>query len=117
MSRDGAALDGFGRAIHTSRMDRAAVIARLKAHEADLRAMGVIGLSLFGSVARGEAGPESDVDVALTLDPARRIGLFRYALIGEHLEDILEHKVDTVCEPVRKERLRQRIDQDRAHVF
>ena len=79
--------------------------------------MGVTGLSLFGSVARGEAGPGSDVDVALTLDPERRLGLFRYAAIGEHLEDILGCKVDTVSEPVEKPRLRQRIEQDRAHVF
>lgn len=55
--------------------------------------------------------------MSLTLDTSRRIGLFRYALIGEHLEDILRLKVDTVCEPVRKPRLRERIDQDRAHVF
>ena len=89
----------------------------LKAREAELRAMGVVGLSLFGSVARGEAGPGSDVDVALTLDPERHLGLFRYMAIGEHLEGILGTRVDTVCEPVGKARLRHRIDRDRAHVF
>ena len=36
------------------------VIARLRAHEAELRAAGIKRLSLFGSVARGEAGPDSD---------------------------------------------------------
>lgn len=49
-------------------VDRADAIARLKAHEAELRAMGVTGLSLFGSVARGEARPGSDVDVVARLD-------------------------------------------------
>lgn len=98
-------------------MDRQTVIDRLRNHEAELRDLGVTGLSLFGSVARDEAGPESDVDVALTLDAERRIGLFRYVAIGERLEDILGVKVDTVSEPVEKERLRRRIDQDRAHVF
>lgn len=98
-------------------MDRQTVIDRLRAREGELRAMGVTALSLFGSVARGQAGPDSDVDVALTLDPARRLGLFRYVAIAEHLEDILGAKVDTVCEPVSKPRLRQRIDRDRAHVF
>lgn len=98
-------------------MDRQTVIDRLTAHEAELRAMGVTSLSLFGSVARDEAGPDSDVDVALTIDPERRIGLFRYVAIGERLEDILGAKVDTVSEPVSKSRLRQRIDRDRAHVF
>ena len=42
-------------------MDRDAVLERLRAHEAELKAMGLARVSLFGSVARGEAGPESDV--------------------------------------------------------
>ena len=50
-------------------MDREQVIARLRAHERELRAAGVVQLSLFGSVARGEARPDSDVDVAVKLDP------------------------------------------------
>jgi len=98
-------------------MDRQAAIDLLKAHEPELRALGVTGLSLFGSVARGQAGPDSDVDVALTLDPERHLGLFRYVAIGERLEDILGVKVDTVCEPAGKPRLQVRIEQDRAHVF
>jgi predicted nucleotidyltransferase len=93
-------------------MDRQTVIDRLRDHEAELRAMGVTALSLFGSVARDEAGPASDVDVALTLDADRHLGLFRYVAIGERLEDILGVKVDTVSEPVQKERLRQRIEQE-----
>lgn len=44
-------------------MDRDAVIATLRAHEAEIRALGVDALYLYGSVARGEAGPESDVDL------------------------------------------------------
>ena len=37
-------------------MDRDTALSRLKAHETELRAMGVIGLSIFGSVARGDSG-------------------------------------------------------------
>lgn len=43
-------------------MDRDAVIATLRAHEAEIRALGVDALYLYGSVARGEAVPQSDVD-------------------------------------------------------
>ena len=46
------------------------VIATLRAHEAELRAAGIHRLSLFGSVARGDAGPDSDVDLAAELDRA-----------------------------------------------
>ena len=66
-------------------MDRNAAIARLRAHEAELRAMGVSGLSLFGSVARGEAGPDSDVDLAARFDPAAEVGMFKYGAILERL--------------------------------
>ena len=44
-------------------MDRAQVIAKLKAVEPQLRAHGVAALYLFGSYARDEARPDSDVDV------------------------------------------------------
>ncbi|MBV8098016.1 MAG: nucleotidyltransferase domain-containing protein, partial [Verrucomicrobia bacterium] len=48
------------------------VIATLRAHEAELRQSGLRSLSLFGSVARGEAQTESDIDLAAELDPAAR---------------------------------------------
>jgi predicted nucleotidyltransferase len=44
-------------------MDRAQVIVKLKAVEPQLRAHGVAALYLFGSYARDEARPDSDVDV------------------------------------------------------
>ena len=44
-------------------MDRAEVIRRIKAIEAQLRALGVGALYLFGSYARNEARPDSDIDV------------------------------------------------------
>jgi uncharacterized protein len=93
------------------------VIARLKAHEAELRALGIEQLSLFGSVARGEAGPESDVDLAATFDRAKRIGLFEYGGIAHRLEQLVGTRVDLVSEPIRKERFRARVDRDRVLVF
>ena len=41
-------------------MDREHVIATLREHEAELKNAGIVHLFLFGSIARGEAGPESD---------------------------------------------------------
>ena len=98
-------------------MDRDAAIRTLKAHETDLRALGVQRLSLFGSVARGDAGPESDVDLAVKIDRRRRIGLFGFAVLRERIEDLLGRDVDLVSEPVEKARLQARIDRDRVHVF
>ena len=49
-------------------MQRDEAIATLKRHEAELRRLGVEHLYLFGSTARGEAGPDSDIDLLVVLD-------------------------------------------------
>ena len=51
---------------------------------------------LFGSFARGEETPESDVDVLVEFDRSQPIGLFRYAQIHLDMEDLLGRKVDLV---------------------
>jgi predicted nucleotidyltransferase len=54
-----------------------AVIAALRAREYTLRQVGIMRLSLFGSVARNEAGPESDIDLAAEFNPAAKMDLIR----------------------------------------
>ena len=102
-------------------MRRDEALATLRAHEAELRRAGVIALSLFGSVARDDAGEASDVDLLARLDDAVRRSGFRYfgqlAALGEHLHDILGTEVDVVAEPVRKQRLRTEIARDRVVAF
>jgi predicted nucleotidyltransferase len=51
------------------------VLERLRAHETDLRQLGVAHASVFGSVARGEAGAESDIDVLVELDENQPMGI------------------------------------------
>jgi len=93
------------------------VIATLRAHEAELRQAGIRRLSLFGSAARGEATPDSDVDLAAELDPAARIGLFGLGALERRLAALVGRPVDLLPEPVEKPRLRARIDQDRRRAF
>jgi hypothetical protein len=85
------------------------VKAALAAHQEQLAAMGVLGLSVFGSVARGEAGPDSDVDLLVELDPARRISLFGFVEIQLALSDLLGCEVDLVEPQALKPRWRDRI--------
>ncbi len=68
-------------------MDRQTLIQTLRAHEAELRRAGVQSLSLFGSAARGDAGPDSDVDVGVRLSADFTQGGFKY--VGR-LEDLRE---------------------------
>ena len=51
----------------------------LRAHETDLRRLGVAHAAVFGSVARSEARAESDIDVLVELDENRPMGIFEYA--------------------------------------
>jgi predicted nucleotidyltransferase len=71
-------------------------IAILRRHADDLRARGVQHVALFGSVARGEAGPDSDIDVMIELDPARPIGVFEYVGLKRYIEELFGRRVDVV---------------------
>ena len=63
---------------------------------------GATDLKVFGSVARGDAGPESDIDLAVTL-PGRRIDKVMSMLgLGEELSSLLGVRVDVVARGVLK---------------
>jgi predicted nucleotidyltransferase len=70
------------------------MIARLLELRPALEADGVRHAFLFGSVARGEDVPESDVDIILDLDPERHIDLFKFAGMRQFLRDQLGRDVD-----------------------
>jgi uncharacterized protein len=93
------------------------VIAILRGHEAELRASGIWKLSLFGPVARGDMDPESNVDLAVVLDPAAHIGLIGLSALERRIGDLVGRKVDLVPEPVEAPRLRASIDRDRKLAF
>ena len=103
-----------------SLMEREQIIAALRAQEQDLRDAGVLSVSLFGSVARGE-NPSHDVDVVVRLgDNFSERGLdyiSRLDDLEQRLSGILGCKVDVVEEPVRKQRFQREIDRDRAFAF
>jgi predicted nucleotidyltransferase len=80
---------------------------KLSHHTEELASMGVRSLELFGSVARGEAGPASDVDLLVTFD--RPIGLFHFVRVQRRLEAILGARVDLVMRDAVKRQLRERI--------
>lgn len=98
-------------------MLREVAIDLIRAHEGELRALGVAGCALFGSVGRGDAGPDSDVDIAVRLDATRRLTLFDLAEVNHRLEAMLGAKVDLVSEGGLRPRFRERIAADRVNVF
>jgi predicted nucleotidyltransferase len=72
----------------------AAILTRLREHEVGLRRRGIAGLWVFGSVARGEARPESDIDLVAEFDPAARVSLTGLASLRADLADLLGAPVD-----------------------
>jgi uncharacterized protein len=98
-------------------MTRATILKRLRAHRAELNGLGVEGLSLFGSVARGQAGVASDVDLATRLDGSKARDLFDLSVIHGRLSEIVGRPIDMVSEPARKATLQAEIDRDRVRVF
>ncbi len=75
---------------------RETVLERLKAAEGEIRRRGVASLALFGSAARGEAGPDSDIDVLIDLAPGRPFSLVDLVSLKNFLADRLEYDVDVV---------------------
>lgn len=74
---------------------REATEERLRLAETEIRAFGVLRLALFGSVARGMAGPDSDVDLLVEFDPAKKT-FDNFMGLAIYLEDLLERRVDVV---------------------
>lgn len=68
---------------------------------------GVRSLGLFGSYARGDQGPRSDIDILVEFNEP--IGLLRYVHLQNHLEELLGAKVDLVMKSALKPRIGQNI--------
>src|ERR1039457_4491294 len=98
-------------------MERDHIITALKAHEPELRTAGVLSVSLFGSVARGEASAH-DGDVAVRVGGNFSAPGLNYFIslsdLEERVSGILGCKVDFIEEPVRTQRFQIEIVRDGA---
>ncbi|HZD51946.1 MAG TPA: nucleotidyltransferase domain-containing protein [Woeseiaceae bacterium] len=97
--------------------NRETIVRTLRTHQGELQQLGVAGLSLFGSVARGEATPDSDVDVAITVDRNRMLSLLDVGGIQDRLQELLRTQTGIVVEPAKKRAVQQEIERDRVRVF
>ena len=68
----------------------------LRQHEADLRARGIRRAAIFGSVSRGQARPESDLDVMIEIDKAAKLTVFDYVAIKRAVAELFPGPVDVV---------------------
>jgi predicted nucleotidyltransferase len=77
-------------------MRRDDVIARLKEAEPALRARGIRRAALFGSVARGDDQPESDLDIMIEVDPEAHMTAYEYVGLKEYVAGLFDGPVDVV---------------------
>jgi uncharacterized protein len=98
-------------------MNSTQTLANLKSLEPVLRAQGVCALYLFGSTARDEAGPDSDIDLAFDIAPGVKFTLFDQARITVELGKVLGGKVDFVPRDEIHPYIRARVESEQVKVF
>jgi predicted nucleotidyltransferase len=91
-----------------SPMQLAAIKALAPQLEALLAQYGASNLAVFGSVARGQATSNSDVDLLVDLPPGT--SLLDHAALKLELEELLQQKVDLIRRRNLKPSLRQRVE-------
>jgi predicted nucleotidyltransferase len=95
----------------------AEVIARLREHAPQLRRRGVDHLYVFGSVARGEATVDSDVDLVIDVDPDSAFSLITLGSLTADVEDWLDRRVDLGERSMLRPSLRADFERDSVRVF
>ncbi len=90
-------------------------LALLREHKPVLaERFGVVDLALFGSTARDEAGPDSDIDILITFK--RPLRSKQYFGAWHYLEDLLGRPIDFVTDREMRAELRPQVEAEAIHV-
>lgn len=98
-------------------MRKAEAIEKLRRQADAIRALGATSLYLFGSVARDEAGPNSDLDLFIDYDESKKFSLVDLVGIKLFLEDELSADIDVTTRNSLHPRLKDRIEASSVQVF
>jgi uncharacterized protein len=99
-------------------MDKSTIVARLQAHESELKEAGIEHLRLHGSYARGTAIREdSDIDVIADFDRTRKQTLLGRIHLENRLSDILGIKTDLSDRRMLRPEVLERAERESVLVF
>jgi uncharacterized protein len=98
-------------------MNRTDILARLKENEAALRARGVVHAALFGSRARGDHHPDSDIDIMIEIDANAHIGVYDYVGLKDDIADLFDGHADVVSREGLKSYIRPAALADAIYAF
>jgi predicted nucleotidyltransferase len=93
------------------------IIAKLRENEAALRARGVTHAALFGSRARGDNRPDSDIDIMIEVDPAAPVGVYEYVALKDYIAGLFDGPVDVVSRDGLKPYVRPAATADAVYAF
>ena len=100
---------------HSATLDE--LVALLRSHEPDLRALGATSLHVFGSRARGHARADSDLDLVFDYDRDSRFSIVTLVGMKRRLEQATGIPVHITTANSIPERNRAGIDRDAVKVF
>jgi uncharacterized protein len=98
-------------------MNKSTVIAKLREHEPELKAAGILRLSVFGSVARGDESAKSDVDLMAEFDRTKQLSMIDMVGLENRLADILGVPVDLAPAKELKGGIRDRATREAVLAF
>ena len=98
-------------------MNRQDIIDRLRQNERALRARGVVHAALFGSLARGDNGPDSDIDIMIDIEPEAHVSVYDYVGLKDYIANLFEGPVDVVNREGLKSYVRPAATADAVYAF
>jgi predicted nucleotidyltransferase len=102
---------------YKSPINRQDIIDRLRQNERALRARGVVHAALFGSRARGDNGPDSDIDIMIDIEPEAHVSVYDYVGLKDYIASLFEGPVDVVNREGLKSYVRPAATADAVYAF
>jgi uncharacterized protein len=98
-------------------MTKQDILDRLRENERALRARGVVHAALFGSRARGDDGPGSDIDIMIDIEPEALVSIYDYVGLKDYIASLFEGPVDVVDRESLKSYVRPAATADSVYAF